>query len=83
MPLTNSGQISLSDVAGEFGGSVPHQLSEYHGKGNAPSSGEIQLAADFYGTANTYSIDYIVCAGGGGGILIYDNGSRPLSLIHI
>lgn len=51
MPLQSSGQISLSDIAGEFGGSAPHALSEYYGDGNAPSSGEIQLAADFYGTS--------------------------------
>lgn len=55
MPLQSSGQISLSDIAGEFGGSAPHSLSEYYGDGNAPSSGEIQLAADFYGTANTFT----------------------------
>jgi hypothetical protein len=52
MPLTGSGQISLSDIAEEFEGSAPHALSEYYNKGNAPSSGEIQLAADFYGTSN-------------------------------
>jgi len=55
MPLQSSGQISLSDIAGEFGGSAPHSLSEYYGDGNAPASGEIQLAADFYGTANTFT----------------------------
>lgn len=52
MPLQSSGQIKLSEIATEFGGSAPHSLSEYHNKGNAPASGEIQLAADFYGTAN-------------------------------
>tara|TARA_R100001510_G_scaffold42098_1_gene38471 strand:+ start:1530 stop:2114 length:585 start_codon:yes stop_codon:yes gene_type:complete len=51
MALQSSGQISLSQIAAEFGGSVPHSLSEYYGLGNAPSSGEIQLAADFYGTS--------------------------------
>ena len=66
MPLTSSGQISLNDIATEFGGSQPHQLSEYYGKGNAPGSGEIQIAADFYGTANTYNVEYVVVAGGGG-----------------
>ena len=55
MALQSSGQIKLSEIAAEFGGSAPHSLSEYHGDGNAPSSGEIQLAADFYGTANTFS----------------------------
>ena len=52
MVLQSSGQIKLSEIATEYGGSEPHQLSEYHSKGNAPSSGEIQLAADFYGTSN-------------------------------
>jgi len=52
MALQSSGQISLSQIAAEFGGSAPHQLSEYHDKGNAPASGEIQLAADFYGTSD-------------------------------
>ena len=73
MPIVSSGQVSLSAIAAEFGGSAPHQLSEYHGKGNAPSSGEIQLAADFYGTANTYDIQYLIVAGGGGGAGSADN----------
>ena len=55
MALQSSGQIKLSEIATEFGGSAPHSLSEYYGDGNAPSSGEIQLAADFYGTSNTIS----------------------------
>ena len=62
MAIESSGPISLGTTAGadrsisaEFGGDAPHALSEYYDKGNAPSSGEIQLAADFYGTsaANT------------------------------
>lgn len=52
MALQGSGQISLAQIASEYGGSTPHHLSEYHSKGNAPSSGEIQIAADFYGTSN-------------------------------
>ena len=69
MALTGSGQISLSDIAGEFGGSVPHALSEYHDKGNAPASGEIELATDFWGTSayTTHNVEYLVIAGGGGG----------------
>jgi hypothetical protein len=51
MALPSSGQISLSDIQTEFGGSNPIALSEYYSKGNAPASGEIQLAADFYGTS--------------------------------
>ena len=59
MALASSGAISLGTSAGtnrsisaEFGGTAPHSLSEYYGQGNAPASGEIQLAADFYGTSN-------------------------------
>lgn len=55
MALQSSGQISLSQIAAEFGGSAPHALSEYYGDGNAPASGEIQLAADFYGTSSSFS----------------------------
>jgi hypothetical protein len=55
MALQSSGQIKLSEIATEFGGSAPHALSEYYGDGNAPASGEIQLAADFYGTSNAFS----------------------------
>jgi hypothetical protein len=51
MAITGSGQVSLSDIQTEFGGSNPIGLGEYYDKGNAPSSGEIQLAADFYGTS--------------------------------
>ena len=53
-----TGQLSLADIAGEYGGSAPHALSEYYNKGNAPGSGEIQIHADFQGTSNifTYTI---------------------------
>jgi len=63
MALPSSGQISLSDIATEFGGSAPHSLSEYYSKGNAPASGEIQLAADFYGTSSAASISYVTTVG--------------------
>ena len=61
MALQSSGQIKLSEIAAEFGGSAPHALSEYHGEGNAPSSGEIQLAADFYGTSSNLAQFVISC----------------------
>ena len=54
MAITGSGEIQLTDIYDEFTGthsSQEIQLSDYHGSGNAPSSGEIQLAADFYGTS--------------------------------
>ena len=50
-----TGQLSLGDIAGEYGGSAPHALSEYYDKGNAPGSGEIQVHADFNGTANVFT----------------------------
>lgn len=60
MGLQSSGQIKLSEIAAEFGGSAPHSLSEYYGKGNAAGSGQIRMANDFYGTSNfSYSfLDY-------------------------
>lgn len=55
MALQSSGQISLSDIATEFGGSTPHALSEYYGAAaGVPSSGTISLASDFYGKANVF-----------------------------
>lgn len=50
MALVNTGQISLKDVADEFSDAAPHSMSEFFGKGNAPASGETQLA-DFYGAS--------------------------------
>jgi hypothetical protein len=53
MALQSSGQIKLSEIATEFGGSAPHALSEYYGAASGvPASGQIKLAADFYGTSN-------------------------------
>ncbi len=59
MAIVSSGPISLGTTAGtdrsisaEFGGDAAHSLSEYYDKGNAPSSGEIQMGADFYGTSD-------------------------------
>lgn len=63
MALQSSGQISLSDIATEFGGSAPHALSEYYNKGNAPSSGEIELATDFYGTSNATTLTTTMTVG--------------------
>lgn len=59
MALQSSGPISNNDIAGEFGGSTPHSLSEYYRNGglvpgnntNIPTSGTIRLS-DFYGAVN-------------------------------
>lgn len=68
MALQSSGQISLLNVATEFGGSAPHSLSEYYGAAaGVPSSGTISLS-NFYGTSSATDITYsVVGAGGGGG----------------
>jgi hypothetical protein len=51
MALQGTGQISLLDIATEFGGTAPHSLSEfYDAAGGIPASGEITMA-DFYGTS--------------------------------
>ena len=76
MALQGSGQIKLSEIAAEYGGSAPHALSEYHSKGNAPSSGEIQIAADFYGTANVATLSY---SGGVSEVVATDNSSTTVS----
>jgi len=56
-----TGEVSLQDIADEYGGDAPHALSEYYGSGNAPGSGEIELHTDFQGTSNYVPI----CASGG------------------
>jgi hypothetical protein len=63
MALQSSGAISLSNIQTEFGGTNPISLSEYYSKGNAPASGEIQLAADFYGTSNAVDLDFTLQGG--------------------
>ena len=51
MALQSSGQISLLNIASEFGGISPHSLSEYYGvDAGIPSSGQISIG-DFYGAA--------------------------------
>lgn len=52
LPAVGS-QITMSAIAAEYGGSAPYKLSDYYGDGNAPSSGEIQMSADFGGTASS------------------------------
>ena len=61
MALPGSGQLSINDIVGEFGGSAPHALSEYYRGGSlvpdsatnsgVPTSGQIKIS-DFYGAAN-------------------------------
>lgn len=61
MALPSSGQLSINDIVGEFGGSAPHSLSEYYRGGSlvsdsaansgVPTSGQIKIS-DFYGAAS-------------------------------
>jgi len=61
MALPSSGTLKISDIAGEFGGSTPHALSEYYRGGglvpdvtqnaSVPTSGTIKIT-DFYGAVN-------------------------------
>ena len=68
MALQSSGQISMTDIVGEFGGSVPHSLSEYYRDGgavpanntNVPTSGSIAIG-NFYGAVN--EIQYTINSG--------------------
>lgn len=48
MALPSSGQLSIDDIVGEFGGSAPHGLKEYYSAATGiPASGEISIK-DFY-----------------------------------
>jgi DNA-binding beta-propeller fold protein YncE len=47
MTTPKSGQISISDISSEFGGSQPHSMSEYYNKAGGPSSGQLKIS-DFY-----------------------------------
>jgi hypothetical protein len=69
MPVIGSGTVSILSVANEFGGTVPHSMSEYYrGGGRVPNSsinnavpvsGPISLS-NFYGSRQTTSgvLDY-------------------------
>jgi len=51
MALQNDGEIKLSDIQEEFGGSHPSQLSEYYSVDTeVPTSGVIKFS-DFYGAS--------------------------------
>lgn len=53
MPLQESGQISLVNVATEFGDASPHSLTEFYSAGTGiPSSGAISLT-QFYGLSSS------------------------------
>jgi hypothetical protein len=54
MPLPSSGEIKLSQIRDEFGLAAGQiAMSSLYGKGNAAASGQIQMAANFHGTAGS------------------------------
>lgn len=63
MALQSSGQISLGDIATEFGDSAPHSISEFYRNGSlvgsnntsVPTSGEISFD-DFYGAEDALTL---------------------------
>jgi len=61
MALQASGEISLSDIQTEYGGSNPIAISEYYGSPGIPSSGPLELGGSFHGQSN---ITYIAATGG-------------------
>jgi len=62
MVLPSSGPLSLNDIAGEFGGSVPHSLNEYYSAATGiPASGTIAIG-NFYGKSAVPDTGYF---GGG------------------
>ncbi len=55
MALQSSGTISLTQVATEFGGTAPHQMSEYFGvDAGVPASGSAIGLGNFYGKADKF-----------------------------
>ena len=73
--------ISMNTIAAEFGGTVPHSLSEYYRGGglvpNAPAnaaiptSGQIAIG-DFYGAVNRVAINLVI-SGNAYNYDVYDN----------
>jgi hypothetical protein len=58
MGIPSSGDVNMSEIATEYGGSTPHSLSEYYGEGQGiASSGAINMGS-FRGTSGS-TIDYL------------------------
>ena len=63
MALQSSGEIDMLDIVAEFGGSVPHSLSEYYRNGgnvpgnntNVTTSGQISMS-NFYNAVNEIQV---------------------------
>ena len=68
MALPDSGAISLSQIASQYGGSAPHSLKDYYRFGtegvpdtvttqSIPTSGDNLGLTDFYGSSETNNRD--------------------------
>jgi hypothetical protein len=76
MALQASGQITIVDIVGEFGGTAPHALNEYYGVATGvPTSGQIALS-NFYGKSAAAPLYY---SGGVSEITAGDNASTTVS----
>lgn len=83
MAIPASGQVTLSDLQIEYGGTDPISINEYYrggayvpvGAGTAtiPASGAITLE-NFRGTSKTATVTYTLLGGGGSGGFGVDNG---------
>ena len=78
MAVKSSGSLSLNtDIAGEFGGSTPHSLSEYKRGGSLvpnvtannsiPTTNSNIQFSDFYGAVDVVPVIYEIIGGGGEG----------------
>ena len=86
MALQNSGTLSIGEIAGEFGGTAPHSLSEYYDAATGiPSSSTISVG-EFYGTSNA---QYVQATGGnsnftsGNNRIHVFNGSGTLTVTNV
>jgi len=53
MALPPSGTLSIGDIAGEFGGTIPHSMSEYYSAAaGVPAIGSPISIGDFHGTSS-------------------------------
>lgn len=88
MPIKLSGPLTLSDIAAEFGGTKPHDLSDYYRGGGLVPNKNVNSAvpiagsnlpisySQFYGTTKIITLSYTAYGGGGaGGSGFENNGS--------
>jgi len=81
MALQSSGQITIANIVTEFGGTAPHNLTEYYrggayvpngpaGNASIPTSGQISLT-NFYGGVSSTTITVTQAIGSAAGTTFY------------